>query len=53
MMNTQVNNLPGLASCLKTHGYAGTRVQASRVTTDMSSKRDFTPLLKDFNIKPF
>ena len=44
--------MPGLAICLTKHGYVNTRVHAKPYLTNGSDfKRDFTPLIKDFEIK--
>ena len=53
-MNTYIHNLTGLASCLTTHGYADRYPRTRKVVFDNGPefKRDFDPLLKDFDIKP-
>ena len=41
------NHLPGLDSCLTTHGYSYTRVYAKVVFDNRYEfKRDFTPLIR-------
>ena len=51
-MNTWINHLPGLVSCLTAHGYVDTRFHAKFFDNGYEYKKDFTPLIKEFNIKP-